>query len=134
MSVVLVAHTERRSLCDFSTNAARSKLPKKRRRVLPVEQPRRKRDVTASNRRVNAVKHPVVLKDIPPGGNKFGVNGMNMIGLALQGPPNILTRPSTASMQPLQARAPIGKQPTILIIQPPPTPDKRQNRPTIVFL
>ena len=51
---------------------ARSKLPKKRRRVLPVEQPRRKRDASASNRRVNAVKHPVVLKDLPPGGNKFG--------------------------------------------------------------
>ncbi|XP_073961817.1 potassium voltage-gated channel protein Shaw-like isoform X2 [Choristoneura fumiferana] len=97
----------------YSHTQARSKLPKKRRRVLPVEQPRRKRDVTASNRRVNAVKHPVVLKDIPPGGNKFGVNGMNMIGLALQGPPNILTRPSTASMQPLQARAPIVESPIV---------------------
>lgn len=51
---------------------ARSKLPKKRRRVLPVEQPRRKRECTASNRRVNAVKHPVVLKELSPGNNKFG--------------------------------------------------------------
>ncbi|XP_063365383.1 potassium voltage-gated channel protein Shaw-like [Cydia amplana] len=97
----------------YSHTQARSKLPKKRRRVLPVEQPRRKRDVTASNRRVNAVKHPVVLKDLSPGGNKFGVNGMNMISLALQGPPNILTRPSTASAQPLQARAPIVESPIV---------------------
>ncbi|XP_063537008.1 potassium voltage-gated channel protein Shaw-like [Cydia strobilella] len=97
----------------YSHTQARSKLPKKRRRVLPVEQPRRKRDVTASNRRVNAVKHPVVLKDLSPGGNKFGVNGMNMISLALQGPPNVLTRPSTASVQPLQARAPIVESPIV---------------------
>ncbi|XP_063626232.1 potassium voltage-gated channel protein Shaw-like [Cydia splendana] len=97
----------------YSHTQARSKLPKKRRRVLPVEQPRRKRDVTASNRRVNAVKHPVVLKELSPGGNKFGVNGMNMISLALQGPPNILTRPSTASAQPLQARAPIVESPIV---------------------
>ncbi|CAG9564448.1 unnamed protein product [Danaus chrysippus] len=89
---------------------ARSKLPKKRRRVLPVEQPRRKRDISASNRRVNAVKHPVVLKDIPVN-NKFGVNGMNMISLALQGPPNLLRPPPTT--QPLQARAPIVESPII---------------------
>lgn len=36
---------------------ARSKLPKKRRRVLPVEQPRRKRGEGATNRRMNAIKH-----------------------------------------------------------------------------
>ncbi|PSN56104.1 Potassium voltage-gated channel protein Shaw, partial [Blattella germanica] len=36
---------------------ARSKLPKKRRRVLPVEQPRRKRGEGVSNRRMNAIKH-----------------------------------------------------------------------------
>ncbi|CAF4878064.1 unnamed protein product [Pieris macdunnoughi] len=89
---------------------ARSKLPKKRRRVLPVEQPRRKRDATASNRRVNAVKHPVVLKDLQ-GANKFGVNGMNMISLALQGPPNVLRPPPT--VQPLQARAPIVESPIV---------------------
>ncbi|XP_028157597.1 uncharacterized protein LOC114350852 [Ostrinia furnacalis] len=91
---------------------ARSKLPKKRRRVLPVEQPRRKRDAGASNRRVNAVKHPVVLKELSPGSNKFGVNGMNMISLALQGPPNLL-RPPAAAAQPLQARAPIVESPII---------------------
>ncbi|GBP85730.1 hypothetical protein EVAR_69991_1 [Eumeta japonica] len=84
---------------------ARSKLPKKRRRVLPVEQPRRKRDASASNRRVNAVKHPAVMKELPPAGNKIGVNGMNMISLALQGPPSLL-RPPGAAPQPLQARAP----------------------------
>jgi hypothetical protein len=32
-------------------------LPKKRRRVLPVEQPRRKRDIGVSNRRIAAMKH-----------------------------------------------------------------------------
>ncbi|CAD0202413.1 unnamed protein product [Chrysodeixis includens] len=99
-------------LIDDNVNA-RSKLPKKRRRVLPVEQPRRKRDATASNRRVNAVKHPVVLKDMSPGGNKFGVNGMNMISLALQGPTTNLLRPPTTTTLPLQARAPIVESPVI---------------------
>lgn len=48
---------------------ARSKLPKKRRRVLPVEQPRRKRETGVANRRMNAMKHqhhtthPALLKD-----------------------------------------------------------------------
>lgn len=51
---------------------ARSKLPKRRRRVLPVEQPRRKREVpVAANRRMNALKHqpthptasPAIFKD-----------------------------------------------------------------------
>ncbi|XP_075980543.1 potassium voltage-gated channel protein Shaw-like isoform X2 [Anticarsia gemmatalis] len=97
----------------YSHTQARSKLPKKRRRVLPVEQPRRKRDASASNRRVNAVKHPVVLKDLSPGGNKFGVNGMNMISLALQGPTTNLLRPPTTTTQPLQARAPIVESPVI---------------------
>ncbi|XP_049876325.1 potassium voltage-gated channel protein Shaw-like [Pectinophora gossypiella] len=96
----------------YSHTQARSKLPKKRRRVLPVEQPRRKREVTASNRRVNAVKHPVVLKELSPGSNKFGVNGMNMISLALQAPPNLL-RPPAVNPQPLQARAPIVESPLI---------------------
>ncbi|CAG9129494.1 unnamed protein product [Plutella xylostella] len=92
---------------------ARSKLPKKRRRVLPVEQPRRmKREVTASNRRVNAVKHPAVMKDLSPGSNKFGVNGMNMISLALQAPPCVLRPPTTVAL-PLQARAPIVESPII---------------------
>lgn len=36
---------------------ARSKLPKRRRRVLPVEQPRRKREIVQPNRRMNALKH-----------------------------------------------------------------------------
>lgn len=43
-----------------------------------------------------------------------GVNGMNMISLALQGPPNLLRQPATAA-QPLQARAPIGKTHIIVI-------------------
>lgn len=72
---------------------ARSKLPKKRRRVMPVEQVRRKtREPTVQNRRTNALKHqhggggggnthpgsqihPSVLK------NSGHVNGVNVIGL-----------------------------------------------------
>lgn len=51
---------------------ARSKLPKRRRRVLPVEQPRRKREPPVANRRMNALKHqhthptaanPAIFKD-----------------------------------------------------------------------
>uniref|UniRef100_A0A182VFJ2 Uncharacterized protein n=1 Tax=Anopheles merus TaxID=30066 RepID=A0A182VFJ2_ANOME len=68
-------------------------MPKKRRRVLPVEQPRRKRDMGVANRRVNALKHqhtqpthPAIFKDAF-GGAKIGhVNGVNVIGLTLQGP------------------------------------------------
>ncbi|XP_054266436.1 potassium voltage-gated channel protein Shaw-like [Macrosteles quadrilineatus] len=85
----------------YSHTQARSKLPKRRRRVLPVEQPRPKRGecpaaTTAGviNRRMNAIKHPnqpaSIFKDAfttlaQP--SKLGtVNGVNMIGLALQGP------------------------------------------------
>lgn len=75
---------------DVSTQA-RSKLPKKRRRVLPVEQVRRKtREPAIPNRRTNALKHqhgsgggthpgsqthPSVLKSSGHG------NGVNVIGL-----------------------------------------------------
>ncbi|XP_055295912.1 potassium voltage-gated channel protein Shaw-like [Sitodiplosis mosellana] len=76
----------------YSHTQARSKLPKKRRRVLPVEQPRRKtREPPVANRRTNALKHqhthpgaqshPSVLKD-SFGSTKSGhVNGVNVIGL-----------------------------------------------------
>ncbi|XP_063702622.1 potassium voltage-gated channel protein Shaw-like [Culicoides brevitarsis] len=53
----------------YSHTQARSKLPKKRRRVLPVEQPRRKRENGAEHRRTNAMKHqhhtthPAIFKD-----------------------------------------------------------------------
>lgn len=75
---------------------ARSKLPKKRRRVLPVEQVRRKtREPTVQNRRTNALKHqhgggggahpasqthPSVLK------SSGHVNGVNVIGLSGNSP------------------------------------------------
>ncbi|XP_055680302.1 potassium voltage-gated channel protein Shaw-like [Lutzomyia longipalpis] len=63
----------------YSHTQARSKLPKRRRRVLPVEQPRRKREVgIATHRRVNAMKHqhashthPAIFKDAF-GGAKIG--------------------------------------------------------------
>ncbi|XP_071052058.1 potassium voltage-gated channel protein Shaw-like isoform X1 [Onthophagus taurus] len=71
----------------YSHTQARSKLPKKRRRVLPVEQPRRKKVDTVAHRRVNAIKHPSTLYKDPFGNAKLGnINGVNMIGLALQGP------------------------------------------------
>ncbi|XP_055541903.1 potassium voltage-gated channel protein Shaw-like [Wyeomyia smithii] len=87
----------------YSHTQARSKLPKKRRRVLPVEQPRRKRENCAANRRVNAMKHqhthpthPAIFKDAF-GGAKIGhVNGVNVIGLTLQGP----SVPGLAVMKP----------------------------------
>nr|XP_024215760.1 potassium voltage-gated channel protein Shaw-like isoform X2 [Halyomorpha halys] len=78
----------------YSHTQARSKLPKRRRRVLPVEQPRPKRGevnnqvAVAANRRVNAIKHHPhpIFKEAFPGPKLGTVNGMNMIGLALQGP------------------------------------------------
>ncbi|XP_034472042.1 potassium voltage-gated channel protein Shaw [Drosophila innubila] len=90
----------------YSHTQARSKLPKKRRRVLPVEQPRRKREPPAPHRgRANAIKqtpptvggvvgtHTVVQAPTPMfkdafGGAKIGnVNGVNVIGLHLHRPP-----------------------------------------------
>ncbi|XP_065092312.1 potassium voltage-gated channel protein Shaw-like [Ochlerotatus camptorhynchus] len=77
----------------YSHTQARSKLPKKRRRVLPVEQPRRKREVGVANRRMNALKHqhthpthPAIFKDAFGGAKIGNVNGVNVIGLTLQGP------------------------------------------------
>ncbi|XP_021915553.1 potassium voltage-gated channel protein Shaw-like isoform X3 [Zootermopsis nevadensis] len=57
----------------YSHTQARSKLPKKRRRVLPVEQPRRKRGEGVMTRRTNAIKHhhPAIFKDAF-GGAKIG--------------------------------------------------------------
>ncbi|CAG9833272.1 unnamed protein product [Diabrotica balteata] len=44
---------------------ARAKLPKQRRSVLPVEQPRRKKIEQGTNRRMNAIKHnPVLFKSV----------------------------------------------------------------------
>ncbi|XP_051858410.1 potassium voltage-gated channel protein Shaw isoform X1 [Drosophila albomicans] len=90
----------------YSHTQARSKLPKKRRRVLPVEQPRRKREPPAPHRgRANAIKqtpptvggvvgaHTSVQAPTPMfkdafGGAKIGnVNGVNVIGLHLHRPP-----------------------------------------------
>ncbi|XP_035918906.1 potassium voltage-gated channel protein Shaw-like isoform X1 [Anopheles stephensi] len=123
----------------YSHTQARSKLPKKRRRVLPVEQPRRKRDMGAANRRVNALKHqhtqpthPAIFKDAF-GGAKIGhVNGVNVIGLTLQGPsvpglavlkpPSVLQQgdfinvPQLSSLQPRQPTT--GNVDLLLPLQP----------------
>ncbi|XP_066996693.1 potassium voltage-gated channel protein Shaw [Anabrus simplex] len=98
----------------YSHTQARSKLPKKRRRVLPVEQPRRKRGDGAINRRMNAIKHhhPAIFKDAFGGAKIGNVNGVNVIGLALQGPsiPGLQVvhsaRPRCPYQVPLQARGP----------------------------
>ncbi|KAH8377753.1 hypothetical protein KR093_006997, partial [Drosophila rubida] len=91
----------------YSHTQARSKLPKKRRRVLPVEQPRRKRELPAPHRgRANAIKQtpptvggvvggaqtavqaPTPMFKDAFGGAKIGnVNGVNVIGLHLHRPP-----------------------------------------------
>ncbi|KAK4874978.1 hypothetical protein RN001_014338 [Aquatica leii] len=72
----------------YSHTQARSKLPKKRRRVLPVEQPRRKKVDACANRRMNAIKHhhPALFKDAFGSAKAGNINGVNVIGLALQGP------------------------------------------------
>lgn len=63
-------------VCCFYSQA-RSKLPKKRRRVLPVEQPRRKREPTAPHRgRANA------FKQTPPTGPGLMAGGGNPGGAA----------------------------------------------------
>ncbi|XP_052120888.1 potassium voltage-gated channel protein Shaw-like isoform X1 [Frankliniella occidentalis] len=85
----------------YSHTQARSKLPKRRRRVLPVEQPRRQPRIEGgpggpggggggglSNRRMNAIKHHpanAIFKDAFAPAKIGNVNGVNMIGLALQG-------------------------------------------------
>lgn len=80
----------------YSHTQARAKLPKQRRSVLPVEQPRRKKKEDATNRRMNAIKHPPAVFKDTFGGAKIGnVNGVNVIGLALQGP----SMPSIAVLQ-----------------------------------
>uniref|UniRef100_A0A182F5V2 Uncharacterized protein n=1 Tax=Anopheles albimanus TaxID=7167 RepID=A0A182F5V2_ANOAL len=144
---------------------ARSKLPKKRRRVLPVEQPRRKRDVGVANRRVNAMKHqhttpptagaggggcgpthPAIFKDAF-GGAKIGhVNGVNVIGLTLQGPsvPGLAVLKPPAVLQPgdfinvpqlssLQPRQPTtGNVDLLLPLQPKllvPLVERRESKP-----
>ncbi|XP_039438720.1 potassium voltage-gated channel protein Shaw-like [Culex pipiens pallens] len=139
----------------YSHTQARSKLPKKRRRVLPVEQPRRKRDVGVANRRMNAMKHqhatthptghPAIFKDAF-GGAKIGhVNGVNVIGLTLQGPsvpglavlkpPSIMQQgdfinvPALNSLQPRQPTT--GNVDLLLPLQPkllvPLTMDRRDS-------
>ncbi|XP_043950170.1 potassium voltage-gated channel protein Shaw isoform X3 [Drosophila biarmipes] len=64
----------------YSHTQARSKLPKKRRRVLPVEQPRRKREPTAPHRgRTNAIKQT------PPTGPGLVAGGVGPAGPGLGG-------------------------------------------------
>ncbi|KAL1464161.1 hypothetical protein WDU94_003834 [Cyamophila willieti] len=89
---------------------ARSKLPKKRRRVLPVEQPRPKRgeSVNVINRRMTIKNNPSMFT-----GAKLGnINGVNMIGLALQGPSLGLLSSGTNNVP----NRPASKYPTCLYL------------------
>ncbi|XP_058120766.1 potassium voltage-gated channel protein Shaw-like [Anopheles ziemanni] len=105
----------------YSHTQARSKLPKKRRRVLPVEQPRRKRDMGAANRRVNALKHqhtqpthPAIFKDAF-GGAKIG---------------DFINVPQLSSLQPRQPTT--GNVDLLLPLQPKllvPLVERRESKP-----
>ncbi|XP_065581356.1 potassium voltage-gated channel protein Shaw-like isoform X2 [Artemia franciscana] len=82
----------------YGHTQARSKLPKQRRRVLPVEQPRRKHRADSSvARRLYAMKqtHPLLLKDAIA--SKFASN--SVVPVLREPLPTIV-------QQPLQARAP----------------------------
>ncbi|XP_044758486.1 potassium voltage-gated channel protein Shaw-like isoform X2 [Coccinella septempunctata] len=72
----------------YSHTQARSKLPKQRRRVLPVEQPRRKKTENNVNRRMNAIKHPpLAFKDNSPA-NRIGPSVPSIAVLHHNGPYN----------------------------------------------
>ncbi|KAJ8984686.1 hypothetical protein NQ317_015778 [Molorchus minor] len=91
---------------------ARAKLPKRRRNVLPVGQPRRKKIENATNRRMNAIKQPPPAFKEALGGAKVGnVNGVNVIGLAIQGP-------SVPSIAVLQHSGPYNLQATAEVCVP----------------
>lgn len=96
-------------------------MPKKRRRVLPVEQPRRKRDIGVTNRRMNALKHqhthpatqvhPPIFKDAF-GSTKIGhVNGVNVISVQPSPLPPLSSTAATRSNTTTnsQMQTPIGK-------------------------
>ncbi|XP_063244262.1 potassium voltage-gated channel protein Shaw-like [Bacillus rossius redtenbacheri] len=103
----------------YSHTQARSKLPKKRRRVLPVEQPRRKRGDGVINRRMNAIKHhhPAIFKDAF-GGAKL-VHDLES-SLPLLAATRAMAAPHQVSpLVPLQPRAAtIGSVDLLLPLQP----------------
>ncbi|XP_045477525.1 potassium voltage-gated channel protein Shaw-like isoform X2 [Harmonia axyridis] len=67
----------------YSHTQARSKLPKQRRRVLPVEQPRRKKAENNVNRRMNAIKHPPLAFKENTGANRMGFQGPSLPSIAV---------------------------------------------------
>ncbi|XP_028133478.1 potassium voltage-gated channel protein Shaw isoform X2 [Diabrotica virgifera virgifera] len=104
----------------YSHTQARAKLPKQRRSVLPVEQPRRKKIEQGTNRRMNAIKHNPVLF-------KSNVNGVNVVSLALQGPsvPSIAVLHHNGPYN-LQPSAP-GNLPFVHLVAEKPSPNKEIN-------
>ncbi|KAK3920595.1 Potassium voltage-gated channel protein Shaw [Frankliniella fusca] len=105
----------------YSHTQARSKLPKRRRRVLPVEQPRRQpRPDGLSNRRMNAIKHHpanTIFKEAFAPAKIGTVNGVNMIGLALQGqslPGMQVARPTgSVDMTAMPVQQLVPREPTV---------------------
>lgn len=76
---------------------------------MPVEQVRRKREVTVTNRRTNALKHqhsqpgsqtnhPPVGKDLFGTAKSGHVNGVNVIGLSTQNSASPSNQPTSTSM------------------------------------
>ncbi|XP_017154436.1 potassium voltage-gated channel protein Shaw isoform X2 [Drosophila miranda] len=112
----------------YSHTQARSKLPKKRRRVLPVEQPRRKREPTAPHRgRTNAIKqtpHTVPGMVGSPAGGGGGGHAMGHPAAAVPmfkdafGGAKIADYLSVPAVQSLQPRAATTGHDFMLPLQP----------------
>uniref|UniRef100_A0AAR5PJB6 BTB domain-containing protein n=1 Tax=Dendroctonus ponderosae TaxID=77166 RepID=A0AAR5PJB6_DENPD len=92
----------------YSHTQARAKLPKRRRRVLPVEQPRRKNKPDGiGNRRVNAIKHhhPAIMKDA------FGTKIVILPAIPSSGSPSM-------AITPLRSQSSTGGSVETLPLQP----------------
>ncbi|XP_050294080.1 potassium voltage-gated channel protein Shaw-like isoform X2 [Anthonomus grandis grandis] len=99
----------------YSHTQARAKLPKRRRRVLPVEQPRRKKIESAGNRRVNAIKHhhPAIIKDAFGNGKIGNANGIPVVHLGTDTPSiAVLSHNGPFSLQNPQAILQAGPSPS----------------------
>lgn len=95
----------------YSHTQAREKLPKQRRRVLPVEQPRVRPKFPSGpglqHRRMNAIKHhhPAALKDY---GGKGNVNGMNAMAAVVRVPSSVSPYPMTTALPHPSTIAPLA--------------------------
>ncbi|XP_028133480.1 potassium voltage-gated channel protein Shaw isoform X4 [Diabrotica virgifera virgifera] len=83
----------------YSHTQARAKLPKQRRSVLPVEQPRRKKIEQGTNRRMNAIKHNPVLFKSAFDNNKMEINNTQTCGAVNNLKPREATTGSIDALQ-----------------------------------